>query len=47
MLEVSEKVPSMEVVIDCLLYEEKKSKDHREETETDHEGALAIKHKST
>ena len=45
-LEASEKVPSMEVVIDRLLYEEKKSKDRREETETDQEGALAVKHKS-
>ena len=43
-LEANENVPSMEVVINRLLYEEKKSRDRQDET--DQEGAaLAAKHK--
>ena len=34
-LEASEKVPLTEIVIDRLLYEEKRSKDRHGETETD------------
>ena len=43
-LEASEKVPTMEVVMDCLLYEEKKSRDRRDETDRQR-AALAAKHK--
>ena len=45
-LEASEKVPSMEIVIDRLLYEERKSRDRQGEAETDREGALVVKNKS-
>ena len=42
-LEASEKVPSMEIVIDRLMYEEKKSRARQEELTS--EGALAVRHK--
>ena len=45
-LEASERVPSMEIVVDHLLYEEKKSKDHLGEIETNQDGALVAKQKS-
>ena len=45
-LEASEKLPSMEIVIDRLLYEERKSRDRQGEAETDREGALVLKNKS-
>ena len=44
-LEACENVPSMEIVIDRLLYEKKKSRDRQGETETDREEALAVRSK--
>ena len=44
-LEANENVPSMEVVIDRLLYEERKSKERHEETMTDHGEALSARSK--
>ena len=44
-LEASEKVPLIEIVIDRLLYEEKKSKVCHGETETDRVEALAVRSK--
>ena len=45
-LEASKKVPSMEIVIDHLLYEEWKSRDCQGKAETDWEGVLVVKNKS-
>ena len=42
-LEASENVPSMQVVIDRLIYEERKAKD-RSKMVTDRTGALTVKH---
>ena len=44
-LEANEKLPSMEIVIDRLLHEKKKSKDRHGETETDRGEALAVRSK--